>query len=87
MRSDLDNIEYALESLERKIDSNLKDLWKMQHAVCKALSDLQKDIQELQKLHKIDNQEIPPDSNRLLQDTYDKHQFAKKLILGETDGQ
>lgn len=87
MRSDLDNIEYALESLERKIDSNLRELWKMQHTVFKTLSDIQKDIQELQKLHKIDNQEMPPGANKLLQDTYNKHQFAKKLILGETDGQ
>lgn len=81
--SEVDRIEDAVYSLERTVEKNLRAIVEIQSETLHILNNLHCSIVELQRLHHIDNERPSEDATEMLKQTYQKHQFAKGLVLGE----
>jgi hypothetical protein len=82
----MSDCEDAIYSLEKSIEKTIDNLCAHMDQLSYRIAKLDRAIHELQKLHHIDNDETVCKQHKMLEDTYNKHQFAKKLILGE-DGE
>lgn len=83
MMSDIDDLEGAVYSLERTVEKNLRRVMEAQSEMMHILNNLHHSIVELQRLNNIDNEDPSADAPEMLKQTYQKHQFAKGLVLGE----
>lgn len=81
--SDIDRLEDAIYSLERAMEKNFHQLADIQKETLHVLHVLTESIVELQKLHNIDNERPPDHAPDMVKQTFEKHQFAKRLAIGE----
>lgn len=79
------SIEDAVYDLERLLEKQLESIRVELDRVNERLAMIDGSLHELQRLHYIDNVNVS-NKHPMLRETYEKHQFAKRLILGEDDG-
>lgn len=83
----MSDCEDAVYLLERTLEKSLENIRSQLDAIHITMAQIDYNIWELQQIHHIDNDASVCEKHQMLKDTYNKHQFAKKLILGENSGQ
>jgi len=82
----MSDCEDAIYSLERTLEKYFENIYTQLNAMHHMMAQLDYNMHELQKLHHIDNDSSVCEKHQMLRETYNKHQFAKQLVLGENDG-
>jgi hypothetical protein len=81
----MSNCEDSIYDLEKTFEKSIDEVRLALNLLYTQMGFLESKMDELLKLHKLEPQECTS-KHPMLKETYEKHNFAKQLVLGDDNG-